>query len=188
MFDFYNLPVPIWQWILSQVFGLAALVLVVIGFQMKKKQRLLVFVAIANAMSVVMQALLTNYIMAGLAALVVVRLFVYAWLQEKRDKVPLWLDISILVVFLLANVPVVIFTAEWWFDWLFFGFVTFVTFGHWVKNHHVVRLSSIPTTIMILIAAVFYSNIMSVIIESFALISVMVFYARYFRATSHIAK
>ena len=169
-----------WQWILSQALGLVVLILAVVGFQMKNKSLMLVFIAISNAMSAAAQALLTNYIMAGLAAIVVVRLFVYAWLQSKRERVPLWFDIGIVVFFLAANVPVAVLTASWWFDWLFFGFITAVTFCQWLDNPHIVRLSPIPVTIMILIAGIYYNNFMSIITEAFVLVSITVFYARLF--------
>ena len=187
MFDFSNLPVPMWQYILSQVFGLFLLIFIVAAMQMKKKTWLLLLLAAGNVMAAIMQALLTNYIMAGMAALVVIRLIVYVWLQENRKSIPLWVDISILVVFLAANVPVAIFTAKWWFDWVFFGFVTLVTFCQWLKNPHIVRISPIPITIMVLIAAVFYSNFMSLITETFALISVTIFYIRFFRSRKNQA-
>jgi len=179
MFDFSNLPVPLWLWILSQVVGLGVLILTIIGFQMKRKAWLLAFLAAANALSATMQALLTNFVMAGLAAIVVVRLLVYAWLQAKRKKVPLWLDISIVVFFLAANVPVTLFTARWWFDWLFFGFVTIATFAQWLSNSHAVRISPVPVIAMTLVAAFFYSNPISIITESLALISVAIFYGRF---------
>ena len=181
MFNFSDLPVPLWQWILSQVFGLIALVLVIIGFQLKDKSKLLIFIALASVAGSIMQTLLTNYIMAAIGAVVVVRLFVYAWLQKHRKTIPQWLDITILTIFLLVNIPITIFTAEWWFDWVFFGFVTVGTFGQWVSNSHSVRVSTMPITIMILIAAIFFSNIMSLLTETFVLVSVTIFYIRFFK-------
>ncbi|MCL2228878.1 MAG: YgjV family protein [Firmicutes bacterium] len=197
MFDFSDLPVPLWQWIVSQVIGVIALVFVVLGFQMKKKPLMLVCLAISNVLSAVMQGFLGNFIMAGIAGVVVFRLLAYAWLHNRREQskqgaknysarektvkpIPLWFDISILVVALALNIPVAIFTATWWFDWVFFGVTMAATFAQWTPYPHVVRLAAVIPTIMVLIAAIFFTNFISLITEIFALVSIGVFYVRYF--------
>ena len=172
-----------WQWWVSQVFGLIALVLVVVAFQMKGNIRLLVMLAIASLASVFMQAFLGNFIMAAMAGLVVVRLFVYAWLNKRRDAGNMTerLDVSILMIFLLLNVIATIVTAEWWFDWIFLSVATVATWGGWSRNTHMVRITSVPVGIMVLAAAFMFTNYMSIVTEVLVLGSIAVFYWRFFR-------
>jgi len=121
--------------------------------------------------------------MAAMAGLVVIRLFVYAWLNRRRETgaITEQVDVSILFTFLILNVIATIITAEWWFDWIFLSFATIATWGGWSRNTHMVRITSVPVAIMVLAAAFMFTNFMSIVTEFLALGSIAVFYYRFFR-------
>ena len=173
-----------WQWWVSQALGLVALVIVVAAFQMKGNVKLLIMLAISNVVGAGMQAFLGNWGMAAIAGLVVIRLFAYTWLNKRRERdlAPEWLDLSILFLFLWLNVLATIATAEWWFDWIFLSAVTVATWGGWSRNTHMVRITSVPVTIMILAAAFMFTNYMSIVTEVLVLGSIAIFYWRHFKA------
>jgi len=83
-----------------------------------------------------------------------------------------------------AQTVAVIFTWNTWFDWLFLAGNLFCTFGAWMKGPHLMRICNIQISILIIVNAVMFSNLMSIVIETFALTSITIFYIRFFRNKS----
>jgi len=178
----FEIEVDLWRWILSQALGLISLGLVIYAFQCKSKTRTLICFSIGAFNGTIATILLGNYVGAAIMLILATRNAAFAWLSYKGDKVPKSLSIVILVFFMVAATIAIYFTRVWWFDWVLMVLTVFRIYGTWRKGIHWVRLTGYPFCTALIINHIFFSNLMGVIIESFALISITIFYIRYFRS------
>lgn len=115
VFNFSDLSVPLWQWILSQAFALFALASIVYAMNAGTKGRTLVAVAVFNAFMSVSAGLLNNWVMMGVTAIAAVRDLVYYWRERKYPSNRI-LSYSTLILFLIGVPITAIFTVNWGAD------------------------------------------------------------------------
>ena len=178
------------MWIVSQIIGVVALIVVIIAFQKKRRLSTLLLSALANGVSVVMHLLLTNWVMAGFAAAVSIRALVYAFIEPYRlaNSLPRWLDYIVLVAMLAVNGIVFIFVREvFWFDYVLLGGTMFATFGGWRRGIHWIRFGNIVLSAFIIVNAIMFVNVLSIITESFIILAILAFYVRIARAKRNIS-
>ena len=196
-----DIPVSLPLWIVSQVFGAVALVAVIIAFQKKKRVSTLLLIAFANGISAVMHGFLTNWAMAGFTLAVTTRALIYAWMESRRQGteaheeavasgkrykvmrnwkvLPVWFEYTVLVAMLLLNLVALVITDKiHWFDYVLLGGMFFATYGGWAKGVHWIRLANIVMSSLIIINAVMFANLLSIITESFVIAAILLFYVR----------
>ena len=167
-------------WIISQVFASFALIAIVIAYQLKNKKWTLVAVMVFNGTMAVSSAVLANWILVGIYAIGFFRDATFLW-REKYYPNAYLLSVIIVCAFMAGSVVVGAFTFRWWFDVPLVAASMFVDFGSWKKGVHWIRISRATWCAMVLVNHVRYQNYIAIGIEIFILISVAIFYIRYFR-------
>ena len=178
-----DLHVPLWQWVLSQAIGVFLVATLVIGFQQKRKQRVLLAFAIANALGVVSMILLENYGLAALSAVNVAKNLVFMWTNKEGVKLSQFLSYSILIFFLIATVVSVWLTWVTWTDWPIMGFQLFTTWASWSTakyTTHVMKASSVGFQTFFVINAIIFFNIIGIVASALILSSIFAFYIKFF--------
>ena len=173
-----ELNVPLWQWGISQAFGLVALVLAFYAFQVKSRTKTLTAVAIGCIFLSVSAALLHNWVVAGLILVATVRSFTFAWFEKygKPKKSHERAAFACMILFMALSAVVVVFTWEWWFDWIvLFGSCLFI-YGNWAKGIHPIRIASAVGALIHMTNHIIFLNIMGALIELSIFISVLAFY------------
>ena len=176
----FNINEPLYFWIPSQVFALAALFFIVWAFQ--SKTRFLVLQTLHFALMVVSLLLLQNWVVAGILAIAIVRnlAFNYYARQPHRD----WrtAKITSMIVFMMATISLVatvaIVDGHWWMDWVMLGFGLAFIVAIWMGGIHPIRIVSFVYAPFIIYNYVHYQNFVGIIIDVFAAIAIIVFYAR----------
>jgi len=185
VFNLDELQVPVWQWGLSQGLGVVILILVVFAFQAKRKIVTLSLISACLAISVISNSLLLNWVAVALGGVTLLRFLCFIWLEARGERVQRWVSVSVLFFFLIAcAVSVVVLEIiglGHWFNWVLLAGNLFSTYGGWAKGVHLVRISNIQISILIIINALMFNNFMSIIIEAFALASIAIFYWRWLR-------
>jgi len=177
--EFFVFHVPLWQWLLSQGFGVVRLILVVIAWQVHKKSKTMAIVLVGVAFSVGSNILLENWIAVALGSSVFIRFLVFVWMEVNREKLKKWMLWACLFGVWAMQIIVVYFTNNgFWFNWLFLAGNLLATYGAWAKGIHLIRITKIQLSILIIINAFMFRNLMNIIIEVMSLISVAVFYMR----------
>jgi len=178
MFDFTITPV----WIASQALNLISLVLLVIAFQVKNKNRTLILMASACAFGVVSSVLLGNMAFAVVMTVSVIRSLSFAWMEARRVALNRLFSISVLLVFMAVSVLLVVFAVQWWFDWVLLGSSLFSTYGSWKKGIHLIRISTVLGSVLAIVSHIHFHNFTALLIEAFVIGSIAVFYIRQARA------
>ena len=166
-------------WIITQIFSLIGLVLMTYAFQVKSKRKTLIIISISCMLGVISSALLGNWALASILAVTVIRNTTFAWIDGKQIKKST--SVTILVFFLIATVLSVIFIVQWWLDWLLLVAALFSTYGKWAKGIHLIRVTSLIYSALAIIIHIYFTNFMAVLIDVFIIVSIVVFYIRYFR-------
>jgi len=167
-------------WITSQALALVALILFVIGMQMKTKNKTLFVFVIGLAFYAGSAALLSNWIMVGIFVLAMIRNVVFLLLDRHSAKVPRWASVFTLVLFMVATVTMVAFTWNWWFDFVILGFSLFSIFGAWAKGIHMIRIANACISTVVTVNNIVNANLIGVVIEVVIIISIIVFYIGFF--------
>ena len=187
--DMFEINVGLWQWVTSQILGFIILIIVVIAFQVKRKTITLALISCAILIGLAMHALLENWIALALGIVTFVRFLTFLWLELREEKgrsVNPKLSLAILLFFCAALVIATILThGGQWFSWVFLAGNIIATYGFWAKGPHLMRLSNIQISILIIINSIMFQNPMNVLIETFVLASIAIFYIRYFRTGVH---
>ncbi|MCL2846866.1 MAG: YgjV family protein [Firmicutes bacterium] len=171
-------------WIVSQVFTFFALISIICAYQIKKKKWTLVFVMAFNAMMAVGSALLGDWLLVGIYSIGFFRdgsfLLVERYAPKNRA-----LSIFVVCAFMAGSVVVAVIVALignwWWFDIPLVAASMFVDFGSWKRGVHWIRISRVTWCSMVMVNHVRNQNIIAIGIEIFIIISVAVFYVKYFR-------
>ncbi|MCL2755999.1 MAG: YgjV family protein [Firmicutes bacterium] len=169
-----------WQWVISQLVGIIAIVLVVFAFQSKTKKRALFLFCLTSALWAISSALVENYVATAIYATFMLRNAAFLWLETKGKNSPGWVSGLILGICILISVVAVIYTRVWWFDWLLLGANVLKVYGAWRRGIHWIRVVNFVFLPLIIFNHFWFSNYMGVIGESVALISVTIFYMRFF--------
>lgn len=183
---FINTDIPLYMWIISQVFGLFVIVSVFMTFQMKKKTWILWGMAIANTMSVFMHAFLGNWAVAAISAVTALKSVSFIWTTKKEGKIPAWFSFSIFVFFSLFAAGAVAFTHFGpmdnpnanWYDWVILGAQIIANFTQWRLGPHWIRASSALFSILAIVNNIMFLNVMGLINSGIKLTSIALIYIR----------
>ena len=170
------------MWIASQVLGFIAVALTIWALQIKSKPKMLIIVGIAYIPLAISVGLLLNWVVFSLMTVVVIRSFIFAFIEHRNQRgkqINKWIPFVLMLVFMTAQVVPVVFTWEWWLDWLLLGSSLFITFGNWAKGPHMIRASMASYDILVIVNHVIFFNIAGIVMAALKLGSVAVFYARF---------
>ena len=174
MFDFN---VPLWQWILSQVFAFVALSCMFYSLQTKNKVRTLLATVASNLTMAIATALLFNWVLVGVLVVACFRDLAYLGLKKKPFPLKHPLSIATLIFFLGATTTAVLLTrGDWWFNWVLLFTSTFIVFGYWLRNIHWLRISRLIACIALIYNHIHFSNLIGIIMDSSAILSIIIFY------------
>ena len=172
--------VPQHWFIVAQVLGLVALVVVFITFQTKNKVRLLVLDAIANLLLGLAYLAMGLYILAVVNLIAAVRGLAFAWLNNKREegKVHPAISIGLLMIFWIVFAVAIVLLWSTWVDFVILGLVLVYVWSLWNKGNHLVRILCLILSVIYVTINVLAFNIMGTVVESVYILSIMIFYLR----------
>ena len=81
---FFDIPVPLWQWIVSQIIGVFLIVANIFGWQQKDKIRLLWFLVILNILALAANIFLFNWVVVALGSVGAVKNLSFIFVETKR--------------------------------------------------------------------------------------------------------
>jgi len=180
----FELPVVLWMFIISQIFGLVNIVIAFIKFQYKNKAKTLKLSAVGNIFKSLNYAFLLNWSLAGLKLVSIVKNLVWAKESKNPAAVKFWKSLLMFIFFSLVS-AFVVFLAWWsnriWFEWVILGVVLFANFGKWKKGIHWMRISQfVYRGAMIVNSILFFLNFTNIIKAVAVMISIIIFYVRFF--------
>jgi len=176
----FEIPVVLWMFIISQVFGAINIIIAFIKFQYKEKAKTLQLSAVGNVFKALNYAFLLNWSLAGLKVVSIFKNLFFA--KTSKGEVKLWKSILGFVLFSLISIAVV-FWAWWfsrlWYEWVILAVVLFANFGKWVKGIHIMRSSQLIYRLAMIVNSIFFFFNPTNLIKAVAVItSIIIFYIR----------
>jgi len=176
----FSIDVAVWQFVLSQVFGFFALCGYFVSMQQKSNDKLILWNAFGGVFYLGMALALEAWIVASVVAVGLVRLITFYYFEKSGGRVPLYIRLSLLVVFLAATVIGVVFTWSDWWDWIMMVSFLVIIFAQFFGWTHVTRLGHVVAHGVLLAIALSFMNIAGMIIDAMVLLSIIIFYVRFF--------
>jgi hypothetical protein len=178
-----ELPVVLWMFIVSQIFGAINIFIAFIKYQYKDKAKTLKLSAVGNVFKALNYAFLMNFSLAGLKVVSVFKNLSFS--KTSKGEVKRWLSISIFIFFCLISTAIVVW-AWWlsgiWFEWVVLAVVLLANYGKWAKGVHLIRITQLfYCSVMIINGLFFFLNFTSIIKAVAVIISILVFYVRFFK-------
>jgi hypothetical protein len=176
----FELPVVLWMFIVSQIFGLVNIVIAFIKFQFKDKGKTLKLSAVGNVFKSLNYLFLLNWSLAGLKVVSIFKNLFFV--KTSKGEVKRWKSILGFVLFTAVSAGIV-FWAWWfsrlWFEWVILAVVVFANFGKWVKGIHIMRISQfVYRSAMIVNSIFFFLNPTNLIKAVAVMVSIIIFYVR----------
>ena len=176
--------IPMWVWILAQVFGVITIIFDFISYQMKDQRRYLLIFSIGSFFWMLMFITLGNLTLILIAFFSVLRSMVFWWIFAKKTPKRIlggriFLAFALLIGFYgaylsLSAAP----EDERIFHW--FVLITALLFvvGQYLPSKHYVRFFAFfyAIAVMVLVIVEGGGNIMGVLIELAKIVSIIVFY------------
>jgi len=189
----FTVEVPLWQWVVSQIFAFFALIFSIWAWQIKNKVRMMFFVGIFSALLAISASFLENYTLGVLFGLAAIRNFVFCYIDHrvaKGDNIPRWISYAFAALFAVATIASTIIlvhiirvdTVGWWLEWLICVTLLGLIVGNVMEGTNLMRSSFIANRVFNIINHVYFVNIIAVIIAASAIGSNVVFYIRQFVA------
>jgi len=177
----FELPVVLWMFILSQIFGAINIFIAFIKFQYKDKAKTLKLSAVGNVFKSLNYVFLLNWSLAGLKVVSIFKNLFFA--KTSKGEVKRWKSILGFVIFSLISVGVV-FWAWWfsrlWIEWVLLSVVLFANFGKWAKGIHIMRISQLAYRLAMIVNSIFFFLNPTNLIKAIAVItSIIIFYIRF---------
>ncbi|MCL2587213.1 MAG: YgjV family protein [Firmicutes bacterium] len=178
----FEIPVLLWMFIISQIFGAINIIIALIRYQYKDKAKTLRLAAVGNVFKALNYAFLLNWSLAGLKVVSIAKNLIFAKTSAPDSKIKFWQSFSIFIFFCLISVAVV-FVTWWfnrlWYEWVILAVVLFANFGKWVKGIHWLRISALfYRTAMIFNSIFFFLNPTNLIKAIVVICSITIFYIR----------
>ena len=164
------------EYIFSQILAFIALIMYVLAFQSKSKNRLLAYFVTANLLMAIGFVLLQSWIAVSLFSIAALRMLAFFVLEKKKPKQ--WVSTATLIVFITANIVATYFTATWWYDYFLLVGACAFTFGAWKKGEHIVRLTNVFHATLLIVHNALIANWMGIATMSACIISVAIYYVR----------
>ena len=175
--------VPLAQWIISQAIMVLAIIACMIAFNIKRKTTTLLLVGVSVTLQTISVALLLNWVLFALIMVAAVRVFVFAFFEYRKEhskEIKQWVTIAFMIIFMVSSVIPVLFLWSWWLDWLLLAAALVLIVGYWAKGIHLMRISSCIYESLTIVNHAVYFNVFGIVLSSLMLISIAVFYGRYF--------
>lgn len=176
-----TIPVPLPQFIISQVIGVVVLALAVYAFSTKDTGRTLLAFAASSAFSIVMFAFLEDMVGMTLAAGGTVRNLIYYFIQRREGEIPPHWNATVLVVFLAIPAVAVALTWSHWFNWVLLVTELGIVVGGWLRKGHAIRISGVFFSIAFIVHSLMFMNITNIVMHVAMLGSIAVFYFKFFK-------
>ena len=175
-------------WIVSQIFAALALAAIVYAMAISKtKVKTMIAIVFYNVLMLVSTALLANWLFVGIYSVSIVRDSFFIW-REKKFPDNKALAYATLVLFLIVSIVVSVFTIDWGLSspQLALAIVIqimalFIIYGAWAKGVHMIRISRFAFNVFSILNYFIFKNYVAILSSTFTLISIIVFYVRYFR-------
>ena len=176
--------IPLWVWILAQIFGVITIIFDFISYQMKDQRRYLLVFSIGSFFWTLMFITLGNLTLVLIALFSVLRSMVFWWIFAKKTPKRIlggriFLGIALLIGFYgaylsLSAAP----EHERIYHW--FVLITALLFvvGQYLPSKHYVRFFAFfyAIAVMVLVIVEGGLNIMGILIELAKIVSIIVFY------------
>jgi len=177
-----ELPVVLWMFIISQVFGLVNIVIAIIRYQYKSKAKTLRLAAVGNIFKALNYAFLLNWSLAALKVVSIAKNLIFAKTSAEDSKIKFWKSLSIFIFFCLISTAVV-FVTWWfnglWFEWVILAAVLVANFGKWAKGSHLLRGTAVfYRSVMIINSIFFFLNPTNLIKAVGVITSIIIYYIR----------
>ena len=182
--DWFQILVPTWLWWLSQGFGLIGIVLIFIALQQKLKSRQLFLQSLAILFAVISNSMILNMILVATLSINMVKNFVFAVLDVKKDKARKWEKHFYFVLFSILSVVAtfivwLFFSDTWsWFNVALPIGAVAVNYTKAYKNVHWIKWGIFGNSIIAIVNALMFANVMGVVASLIMMVSVIVFYVR----------
>ena len=177
-----QLTVPLYQWIISQVFAFAAVVFTMTCYNIKRKTLMLTFLALANLTSAIASGILLNWTVFGLTAVALVRSIGFTYFGHRADTgrpVPKWIPIAWMLLIVTASVIVGALVYEWWLDAVLIVIAVAVVVAMWYKNTHIFRATLGLWDAFVIMSYLMFFNVIGIVQASLSLAAMAVFYIRF---------
>jgi alpha-L-fucosidase len=172
------LDVPIWQYVLSQGFGLVQIVITILALQAKSKTKTLLLYTLANVMAVASNAFLFNYIIVATKSVSIFKNLAFAYIDKNRKQLRQSIKIGVLLFFLAAAVGAVMLTKPGPLDYVILAALMFSYYAEWAEGVHILRAGLAVYTVAVLINAIVFFNIAGVVMCLITFAGVGLFYLR----------
>lgn len=169
------------MYIASQIFAVVALICVFISFQWKKKSTLLVWSALTNVCLAISYLLLLDWIGFALLTVATVRCICFFFLRKEESKVPQWISICCLFLFLIAHCISTALLWSEWYDFVLLAGIIFLTFGLWTKGGNLVRIATLTYASLMIVHNIAVHNWMALMVDIVTIISIFIYYIRNWR-------
>jgi len=184
--DFFELPVILPLFIISQIFGLINIGLTIYKYQVKDKAKTLRMSAVGNVFKALNYAFLLNWSIAALKVVSIAKNLTFAKTSKPGAKIKLKYSVALLILFSSLSVAAVFVAFLFnriWFEWVVLGAVLLSNFGKWKKGIHLLRITAVVyRAVMIINSIFFFLNITNLIKGIIVIGTIIVFYIRFFRA------
>ena len=182
----FEIHVDLWQWILSQVIGVIALVFVFLAFQQKTKSKQLMWQAVVNFMTILVAILLFNWIVVGVSSVAFLKNITFMFTNKRKQKPSKSLLVFFFILFSILNITTMALT--WYFAsfhiidvFLLTGLVA-VNYGKALGNIHTMKIPALSNSVFLLINAVMFRDAMAVLKSMVAISSITIFYFKFLKA------
>jgi hypothetical protein len=170
---------------------LVALVIAMWAMQVKNKTRTMLLIAVACVFNSVSVGLLLNWVVFSFLAITAVRMFIFAFLENKKSsggEIGRGLYPSLMLFFVVATFVVNAFTFEWWFDWVMCTLSAGAIVGSYLKGIHKMRLTIMAYDTLVIVNHVVFFNVVGIIMQVLLVGSAVVFYVRWFANKRKVAE
>ena len=165
-------------YILSQVFGVLALVSVFVAYQIHNKRITLLVILGCNIFMLASAAFLLDWIVVAMSVVGAIRCAVFYFVERYREKITKpWMYVILVSLWVMCCVAFY-FTWATWFDFVVLAtWLTFI-YGTWVKGVHLIRITNVvySTTLIIHYLLLVDKNYLLIITEISVITSIAIFY------------
>ncbi|MCL2570751.1 MAG: YgjV family protein [Firmicutes bacterium] len=158
----------------SIIFSVLGILTTFVVFQIKNKNRLLIFNALSNSFYTLSMLFLGAYIGALLLSIAILRDFIYIKLKDR----PKWYVYTSFMFINVLSIVSAIFTYGHWFDIAILLASILINYGMWQTNAIVIRVTSIITSITFIIYNIIHAGYLNIITEALVIISCVIFLVR----------
>lgn len=139
---------------------------------------MLFWITLANIFLAVSYAFLSAWVGVVLGIVSTFRTICFIVLEKYRNKTPRWLDVSVLLVFLVANCVATFITWSIWFEFVLLFGALLASYGFWSKGEHQSRLCTVVFSSLLIAYDILVNNWIAMAVEISVIISITVYYSR----------